>query len=57
MSKYVRNVCGASGDFVSMKTTLHLLILLTLTVLTGGCASHVGVSTPHHHVGVGAAVR
>ena len=42
---------------MSMKTTLHFLVILTLTVLIGGCASHVGVSTPHHHVGVGATVR
>ena len=40
-----------------MKTALHLIAILALSVLIGGCASRVGVGTENHHVGVGATVR
>ncbi|MGB8167904.1 MAG: hypothetical protein WCF18_10465 [Chthoniobacteraceae bacterium] len=40
-----------------MKTILQLLMVLAFAILGGGCASRVGIATPHHHVGVGATVR
>ena len=48
------HVAGESPD---MKTALHLIAILALSVLIGGCASRVGVGTENHPVGVGATVR
>ncbi len=36
---------------------LQLLALATVLVFATGCASRAGISTGHHHVGVGASVN
>ena len=53
MGRRNRRSGTGTDDLNCTKIIPHFLTILVFAALVGGWASHTGISTPHHHIGVG----